>query len=75
MQLITNADRNNYGTLIKGYDRESLDKINKYPNDNTGRLQSAEGMEQTREARTEISIQGWSVMQCCGRRQWGSSRQ
>ena len=31
MQLIMNADRDKYGTLIKDYNREYLGGINKYP--------------------------------------------
>ena len=31
MQLIMNADRNTYGTLIKDYGREYLGGINTYP--------------------------------------------
>ena len=30
MQLIMNVDRDKYGTLVKDYDREYLDGINKY---------------------------------------------
>ena len=31
MQLIMNADRDKYGTLIKDYDREYLGGVNTYP--------------------------------------------
>ena len=47
MQHIMNADHNNYGTLIKDYNREYLGRIKKiYREKNTaGYLQSAERME------------------------------
>ena len=31
MQLITNADQDKYGSLLKSYDRDFLLEVNKYP--------------------------------------------
>ena len=50
MQLIMNADPDKYGSLIKSYDQDFLSGENKYPNQNTRCIASAQGVEHTPES-------------------------
>ena len=75
MPLVMNADCNKYGTLIKDYDREYLNRISKYPKTLQDAYNLLKGLNKHKKARPKISIQDWSVIQNCGRREWGSSCQ